>query len=176
MSAQKNNYRYIKSSEALDYSDEDVYKQPQRKKVLRKIKKGTIVRRVKNDKPKISWYVLITIIIIFMGTMSVSINYTLISSDRYKASVLSKELKILKEENAALRVQISESYDIKDIERIATLELKMSKPKSHQIIHITIPKESYSIVHNSNLNYYFNDYNEEEKNFLNKILSFFNFF
>ena len=165
------NSRYNHSSSAIDYHQAypDGYKKTKRKKVLRRIKKATIIRRVSNDKPTISKYTIITILIVFTGVMSIALNYSRISTDRAEIRALTSQLQRLQEDNNSLEFQISESYDLREIERIATTRLGMHRPRSHQVVFISVPVETFVVRRNNPLAY---ERMEEDSPF-QKVLDFF---
>ena len=162
---------YSNSSEALDYKiySDHKYKKSRKRKVLRRIKKGTVIRRVKNDSSQISKYLVITIAIVFSGVMSIALNYSRIANDRAEIRVLSNDLQKLKEENSALEFQISESYDLAEISRLAMSRLGMHKPRPYQIVYISVPAET-SVVRNATNP---SERRDEGSAFLEKILQFF---
>ena len=59
------------------------------------------------------------------------------------------ELKKIEEANSVLQAEIAKNINLKEIEEIAKTKLNMQKPASHQIVYINIPKQSYTVLHDT---------------------------
>ncbi len=164
------NRRYTSGANALNYTQE--YTQPRLAqnavtRKVRKLKSGKLFRFIKDEKSNVSFLTIFSIVYIFIGiTLIIFSNASLVATQRTVAS-LQKELKTLEEQNAGLKAEISENFNIMEIENKAILVLGMNKPKPHQEEHISVPKQSYVIRKNTRQK-------EDSLSFVDNILSFFN--
>ncbi|MDR3091631.1 MAG: septum formation initiator family protein [Clostridiales bacterium] len=62
---------------------------------------------------------------------------------------LKRQIKTVSEANQDLRVDITKSYNEKEIAEIARTRLNMAPPKEYQVCMIDVPKESYADVTSS---------------------------
>jgi len=171
------NQYYSNSSEAYeveyDYEDntEEVRTTKRKvKKVIRKKKKiGERYRYDTENKVKLSLTTYLIVIVIFSGLISfLSLNaqksYLILSIEE-----LQDNLKAKQEEVDEIKVSVAEGYDLREIEKIASTRLGMSKPQPHQIINITINK-SDTISHGDAT---INTQTKENTNILGRISTFF---
>ncbi|MCD8091275.1 MAG: septum formation initiator family protein [Clostridiales bacterium] len=86
-------------------------------------------------------------------------NYQL-SSD---IAALQSELNELKEDNYYLENEFDNNLNLEYIEEVAINKLGMQKPSSYQIKYISVPKQSYTILYNTD---------EEQEGFLSYLKSF----
>lgn len=114
------------------------------------IRKKRYYVKVKEDSNKISRPALITIVIISIGLISSTYTFAIITQEQYNIDVLEKKLKDLKNQKSGLEVKIAQSYNIKDIEAIATNKLGMSKPTESQIIYIEVD-EPTEVIQQENI-------------------------
>lgn len=159
----KNIYsRYNATSEAYSYSY-DTQAIPLPKRRVKK-KQKTIYRTVEeNDKVLPIKIIIIIFVSILFITSAVYIE-ALSVQKRFEIDALNKTLYEITEDNINLETELAKSIDLEYIENVAVDKLGMQKPSSHQIIHINIPKESYSEKNNY----------IPKKNFIDKIISLFN--
>lgn len=67
---------------------------------------------------------------------------------------LNGQLSQITEYNRYLEIELSKNLDLEYIENVAINKLGMQKPAPHQIIYISVPKESYSetrIINSDNI-------------------------
>jgi len=114
----------------------------------KKVKKsGLHYRDVGETSAMFSLYSLITLVIMFAAALAVVMTSAVIVDRQQQIRVLTAELRQVEEDNNMLRTQISQSYDLREIERIASQRLTMGRPQPHQIIHIYVPRTSQTITH-----------------------------
>lgn len=139
-----------------DYDDYGKYTRPGTRTAGKQIKKTAA--RPKNQTyvyPKekeagLSILTLGTVFYIFAGILLCLMLHAVTVSKNDDILSSQNELKHLKEYNASLAADISGSYDLEEIEKIATTRLGMTERKPHQIIHISVPKQSH-VVQNEKL-------------------------
>lgn len=138
-----NNY-YNHTSVAHDYQPQYEYNpKPLVNRRIKKIKKEKYVKVEQNLKVfSLKFYATLAIITTFI-IAAVFID-ALIIQKRFDIDALSSTLKEINENNKNLETELAKNLDLEYVEYIATTELGMQKPTSNQIIHINIPKESYS--------------------------------
>ena len=86
-------------------------------------------------------FVLFAGCIAFMG-MNVIVHNAEVSLRQQKA-----ELEDLKSVNAILEAELTEQLDMDYIRQEATERLGMSEPQPYQVVHIDVPKQSYTVQH-----------------------------
>jgi len=89
---------------------------------------------------------LVTLVIMFAAALGIVMSSALIVDRQQTIRMLASELRQIEEDNNLLRTQISLSYDIREIERIASQRLTMGRPQPHQIVHIYVPRVSQVIT------------------------------
>lgn len=95
------------------------------------------------------WKTLAIAIFIFIGAISFVAAKVKVDSIGVDIRRTREQLKNIKEENAILNAERMEEIDLEYIKREASERLNMSEPQSYQIIYIDVPKQSYTIQHNS---------------------------
>ncbi len=138
--------RYLNTSEAFEYVDDDEQTVVVTKKLIRRRLRKLQQFVYKDDGTGISFSIILSIIFIFAGILLIAFSSSAIYSKELEVRRLQKDLKLLQESNAFLNAQISSSYDLSTISKIATTKLGMVKPKPYQIIRIQVPKQSYVIL------------------------------
>ena len=88
---------------------------------------------------------IITVILLFAVALGTVMSFALIFERQAAIRSLTNELRQVEEDNNFIRAQISQSYDIREIERIATQRLMMGRPQPHQIVHIYVPVTSHTV-------------------------------
>ncbi len=143
---------YNGTSVAYDYAEEEAPGYlPQRSKLVRRLVKKSLVFVYKDGtNQKLSVFLILTIIFIFLGAFSLAISYANLYDKQQQVSKLTAELKTMKQENDSLQLEISESFDKDEIERIAKERLRMINPKPYQIIHINVPRNNYVVLAGDN--------------------------
>lgn len=158
----KYNSYYSKSSEALKYapSYQPQY-EPSIKKKTRKVIRERYVLAEKNEKIfSINFFVVLSIFV-SIAVSFVGINAKILQR-KFEINNLNSQLKEIKEDNKNLEIEIAKNLDLDYIENYANKKLKMQKPATHQIVHISIPKESYTVKNNiieNKENTYFEKFN-----------------
>lgn len=117
----------------------------QRIRIRKRVNKRPVYVRCKDQKQKTSISAIITVLLIFAGCLSIALSYAMTSSIRSNIIKLQNELKEKQEHNSSLRAEVAESYNLNEIEKIATTRLGMSKAKPYQIVNINVSKQSYAI-------------------------------
>lgn len=146
----KTSYNYYnQTSEAYDYSLQNKYL-PSNKKFRKPRVKRRIEKYVKSEK-NIKFYsssllskvfpLLITIIFAMVVILCLEAD---IIQKRFEVDKLTLQLKEVNENNVNLETKLAENLDLDYIEKIASTNLDMQKPASHQIVYINVEKESYS--------------------------------
>jgi len=118
-----------------------------RKKTARRAK--TVYVHLENREGKISLLTMASVFYVFLGILACLLMHSVTTSKHSGIISSQNQLKHLQEYNNSLAADISTSYDLKEIERIATTKLGMSEPKAHQIIYVNVPKQSYAVQNES---------------------------
>lgn len=116
---------------------------------------------------RISFRLLFTIFLIFVGGVGSAFSYAVINDVRAQLSQARRDLSAQREDNAALRAEITQKFTLDEVERIAIERLGMNKPDASQIVHIDVPKQSYVVLNDEV------DAPEAVNYFWNGIVSFF---
>ncbi len=144
--------QYANVSEAYDFSDmpETTYgntnRQVKRRVTTRKVRRKRIVFLYKNDNAvSLSLYAIATVMFIFVLALGVVCSFATITEKQMKVASAKTELKKMRDANIQLRTEIAQSLKLDEIEFLATTKLGMTKPQAYQIVHISVPKQSYVI-------------------------------
>lgn len=107
--------------------------------------------KVKKVQPMSPYYIKVVSIAIFVFLGSVAFVASQVRVDKMSVNIryAKAELKSIREQNAILNAERMEEIDLEYIKREATERLNMSEPQPHQIVYIDVPKQSYTIQHNS---------------------------
>lgn len=140
----KNKYNYYNnSSTAHDYSEDVYYKQNKINRRIRKKKKDVYVN-VEQDTKILSFKSIFAFaFIIGFIILAVFMDATIIQK-KFEIEEINSKIKEVNENNKNLETELAKNLDLKYVEAVAVSRLDMQKPALHQIIHIKIPKESYS--------------------------------
>lgn len=112
--------------------------------------KPTVKYKYEIDKNnKLSFATWLSISVIFIGSIVCLYFNASITQKIQNINDIGKKTTKQGEINANLLVKISNSYDLINIERIASTKLGMSKPQEYQIISIDVPKESYIVQYST---------------------------
>lgn len=137
----RNNY-YNYTSVAHDYELED----NRSRNINRRIKKVKKEKYVKVEQGlrflSLKFIMAFTLIVTFIT--AIIFVEALIVQKKFDIDTLNANLKEITENNKNLETELAKSLDLEYVEYIASSELGMQKPANHQIIHINVPKESYS--------------------------------
>ena len=156
----KNNY-YNYTSVAHDYAP--AYENSKKiNKRIKKIKKEKYVK-VEQGLKIFSLKFIITFMIVTTFVIGIIFVEALIVQRKFEIDSLNITLKEISENNKNLETELVKNLDLEYVENVASFELGMQKPSTYQVIHINVPKESYSQKNN-----------EQEKNvFLDKFKNLF---
>ncbi|MFI3230473.1 MAG: cell division protein FtsL [bacterium] len=152
------NIRYNYTSEAFDYDYDDSTYTPRpkpreenfnRPRTKRKYKLNngdgsTKYVQAEKDVKIFSFKFVISVIIIMALLTCIVILEAKIIEQRFEMESLNTTLGELNEYNRYLEIELSKNLDLEYIEAIAINKLGMQRPSPHQIIYISVPKESYS--------------------------------
>lgn len=105
-------------------------------------------------------FVLFIGCIAFMG-MHVMVDQAEVSLRKEKSN-----LEDLKSANAILEAELTEQLDMDYIKKEATERLGMSEPQPYQVVYINVPKQSYTVQHDT-------EEATADPSFVDKILNFF---
>ncbi len=145
----KSKNKYIKTSEAFKYDIASLPEYRPLKKRVRKKLQDVYIKAEQKER-----YLSFKFFATFAIVASFALTYVTISAKvlekKFEIQDLSAQLKEIKEVNSYLETQIAKNLDLDYIEQYASVNLKMQKPASHQIVYIDVPKESYTKVNNSN--------------------------
>lgn len=139
----RNNY-YNYTSVAHNYQPAYDYqpKIPTNRRI-KKIKKEKYVKVEQNLKI-LSLKFWSTFVILATFIISVIFVEALTIQKKFEIDTLNTTLKEISENNKNLETELAKNLDLEYVEYIASSELGMQKPASHQIVHINVPKESYT--------------------------------
>ena len=138
--------RYNYTSEALDYATDAGVSAP------RKPKRRIVFARAREVAPLSLVKSYGTIELLFTMALVNLIVFASNSTKRDSIVGMQEQVATLQEENMFLENSIEESLDLKKIENEA-VKLGLQKPAEYQIMHIKVPKESYTVQYSqSNAN------------------------
>ncbi|NMB98393.1 MAG: cell division protein FtsL [Clostridiaceae bacterium] len=133
MVQKKNSYVYGTAAEKLEY---DVY---EHNKVLKEKKKYKSNRIVKAK-------MVAGILLIFSLALVTMYRYALIADINFRISSKERQYEELRNENSRLKVAIENKTNLEKITQIAKNDLGMQKPDKYQIVHIEVPKNSFTVT------------------------------
>ena len=138
--------RYNNTSSAYDYAAEE-QEEPARRRKVRKVKRGTKQVFVKNtDKTARPSVILFAGIMIMAASIGLSVVlYSMVATQTSGNNKLRAELKSMQSRTAELSVELTQSMDLVEIEHLARTRLEMSEPQLHQIVHVNVPRENYTV-------------------------------
>ena len=137
----KNNY-YNYTSVAHDY-EPDYNRNKGINKRIKKVKKEKYVK-AEQGLSFLSLKFLASFIIIATFIVAIIFVEALTIQKRFDIDTLNSTLKEINENNKNLETELAKNLDLDYVEYIASTELGMQRPASHQVVHINVPKESYS--------------------------------
>jgi cell division protein FtsL len=101
----------------------------------------------KSDKQyRIPTTTLVTIVIIFLGTLGIAFTYAETYTTRRQIVAVRREIQEQKEANISLRTEITQRYTLDEVARQALGRLNMNEPDPSQIYYIEVPKQSYVVL------------------------------
>jgi len=110
---------------------------------------GTEARQNKNEekgRSRSPLKMIFTIILILAGGIGIVLSNAVIYDTQVETNQLRRELAAQRENNAAVRTEITQRYTLNEVERIAKEKLDMNKPDASQIIYINVPKQSHVVL------------------------------
>jgi len=146
----KNSYqshKYNNTSSAYDYEIEEEEIPVRVVKRSKRVKRGTrqvyITNTDRSARPSILVFAAMAIMTVCFGLCVVS--YSMVATQTSKNNKLRTDLKAMQSRTAELSIEVTQSMDLVEIERIARTRLEMSEPQLHQIVHVNVPKENYTV-------------------------------
>lgn len=100
--------------------------------------------QAEKDEKIFSFKFVVSLITIMTLITCIVILEAKIIEQRFEMESLNTNLGELNEYNRYLEIELSKNLDLEYIETIAINKLGMQRPSPHQIIYISVPKESYS--------------------------------
>lgn len=91
------------------------------------------------------------VFIVFLGCLLTMCSYAAVTRQKMQISEMREELAALQSDNRAMEAEISEQIDLTDIKRQAMTRLGMKEPQSYQIVYIDVPKQSYTVSYDENI-------------------------
>lgn len=142
----KNNH-YNYTSVAHNYAPEYDYIPKKRNRPIKKIQKERYVKAEQGLKIfSLKFFVALVIVSTFI--VGVVFIEALTIQRKFEIESLTATLKEINENNKNLETELAKNLDLDYVESKAILNFGMQKPASHQIVHINVPKESYSEKNN----------------------------
>ena len=89
------------------------------------------------------------IAVVFGGILAWVVSTAHADQRRYALTAAQNALKTIKQENSDLQKDLYEGYDLAEIAYLAAAKLGMTKPEEHQIVHVSVPKQSYSVQYDN---------------------------
>jgi len=123
--------------------------QPRPKKVKKEKKAAKPkleYRNVGQTSKAFSLLSLVTLVLLFAAALGIVMSFAIVADQANNIRSLTAELRQIEEDNNLIRTQIAQSYDIREIERIASQRLMMSRPQPHQVVHIYVPSTSHTVT------------------------------
>lgn len=81
--------------------------------------------------------------LIFVCAMGMALSCAYVLHVQMGLTELREDLNAKQEQTLILQTELTQSYDLTEIERIATTKLGMSKPKAHQVVVVNVPRQNY---------------------------------
>jgi len=117
-----------------------------RKKVQRGTKKAKTVYKIDTQNQRtVSPTTFVLISVIFLGILAWLSTTAYVDQKHHTLQSAQTALRTLQYENRALETDIMDGYDLKTIEQLATTRLGMVRPADYQVIHVSVPRTSYSV-------------------------------
>ncbi|MCG8500615.1 MAG: hypothetical protein MJB12_09445 [Firmicutes bacterium] len=130
------------SSNAYKYQEQEYYHIPQQppKKRRKQKKNPAPAKHVNKFKP------ILGILVCFAVTFFIMLRYVAITEASNTVSSYKRDLHQLQRANEQMQVRLDSSIDLSKIEDIAKNELGMSEPKTYQMVPVTLNKNDYSEI------------------------------
>lgn len=149
-SSHSTNYSY--GSNAYKYNDYDnnedyVSGEKRSRRDYIKNKKRRGYKRVLNEKTVHSFKIYFAIFTFFIFSISILSSYAINIEQKIQIAELKKEYKEIQGNNTYLQTELTKNIDLEVVKKVATEDLGMSKPAKHQVVYINVPKQSYTVQH-----------------------------
>lgn len=138
-----NGYQYETSPRKLE-PDYDIPRNPYSKKKTSTVKKKKTKEQPKTKRQlKSHVKTVIYILAIFTVLLAISYRNSLINEKFNQTASLKEELAVTQKENEQLQVNIENSLNLSNIEKIAKEKLGMQKLDNSQKVYVNLPKKDY---------------------------------
>ena len=125
--------------------------------------------KLSSQQKKRQFKMTLTVAALFLLLLTISCRNSQIDKEFNKIQSQKKELASIQKENEQLKVNIENSLNLKNIEKVAKEELGMQKLTNKQIVYVSLPKKDYVESPTEKIIV------EKEQNWLEKLFSkFFN--
>lgn len=142
----KNAYTYGNVAYDLNTAPQIVEEEQQPKK-----KKKPYVnpyRRLREDlkeSRKVRIELFFCILFVFVCCIGTMMAFASVEGKKKELDTLQSELALMKSANLELEADITEKLDLGKVAEEATTRLGMAEPQPYQVIHINVPKQSYTV-------------------------------
>lgn len=120
----------------------------EKKKHKKSVKKGQAKRKaVATSRLGLLSYIKIfaALFVVFGGCLAMMGANASVAKQRVVLAQYKDQLNEIKNENAILSAELTEQVDLELIKERAINELGMAEPQDYQVIHIDVPKQSYTV-------------------------------
>ena len=112
-------------------------------KKTKKNEKIKIVEKVSKQQKKKQFQMTVTVIGLFLLLLTISCRNSQIDKQFNQIQNQKKELASIQKENEQLKVNIQNSINLSNIEKLAKEELGMEKLTNKQTVYVSLPKKDY---------------------------------
>lgn len=137
----RNGYQYETSPRKLDPKVQKKGKKTSNIKIVKDLPRQEV--KVPKEQRKKQAKVTLWVVGIFVILLTISYRNSRINENFSNVQNLKKELATVQKENEQLKVNIENSLNLNNIEKIAKEKLGMQKLTTNQTIYITLPKKDY---------------------------------
>ena len=128
---------YVHGSLAYKYDETHYAEENKKKKVLvRRANKELLAHRIN---------LVVSIMIVFGMTVGLMTQYSSVTMKQDNLKKMERELKLVQDSLCDEKVEIAETINTENIQKVATERLGMVKAADYQIINIDIPIENYTV-------------------------------
>ena len=129
-----------------DSSDRERQRAQERERERRRRARANAARKAESqENSRIFRKTAITIVLLFMGCIAFMWMNVLVHNAEVSLRRQKSELENLRAANAILEAELTEQLDMDYIRQEAMERLGMSEPQSYQVVHIDVPKQSYTV-------------------------------
>ena len=126
-------------------------KPARREKVQRGTKTRTVYEIDLQKKRAISLTTGVLIAVLFLGALSCVAAKAYVDQKYYQLATAQSSLRSLQRENASLQDELLKAYDLTAIKELAITKLNMCIPADYQMIHVSVPRTSYSVQYDATI-------------------------